>query len=74
MKKFFKFLFRLIAIAGAAVGAYFAYKKFAGCETAEEDEIEDDLDEFELDDEDEASDSENVKAPEYVSINTPEEE
>ena len=77
MKKFGKFLFGLATVAAAGAGAYYAYKKFVEkANLDEEDDFEDDLDEFELDDETETSsdnsaESETPKAPEYVSI-TPE--
>ena len=64
MKKFGKFIFGVTATAAAGAGLYYAYKKFIdNSETDEEDDFEDDLDEFELDDE------EAPKAPEYVSLN-----
>lgn len=73
MKKFGKFLFGVATVAAAGAGAYYAYKKFVEkANLDEEDDFEDDLDEFELDDEAETSaDEEAPKAPEYVSI-TPE--
>ncbi len=64
MKKFGKFLFSLTAAAAAGAGLYYAYKKLTEQSDSDvEDDFEDDLDEFELDDD------ETPKAPEYVSIN-----
>ena len=66
MKKFGKFLFGSAALAAIGAGAYYAYKKFAenNGETEDEDEYIDDLDDFDLDDEEEVT-----KSPEYVSLN-----
>lgn len=73
MKKFSKFLFSVLTIAAAGAGAYLAYKKFTGnsAEEEDEDESEDDLDEYELNDDPVVKDA--SKDPEYVSI-TPNDE
>ncbi len=63
MKKFGKFILGVTTLAAAGAGLYYAYKKFVeGTEEDDDDDFEDDLDEFELDDE------ETPKAPEYVSL------
>lgn len=69
MKKFLKFIFGTATVAAAGAGAYYAYKKFIEKANLEEEEdFEEDIDEFELDEED------PPKAPEYVSINPKTEE
>ena len=63
MKKFGRFLFGSAAIAAIGAGAYYAYKKITENSTCEEDDdFIDDLDDFDLDDE------ELKKTPEYVSL------
>ncbi len=63
MKKFFKFVFGATALAAAAAGALYCYKKFFACNKDNDDDFEDDLDDLEFDDE------ENDDSREYVSIN-----
>lgn len=73
MKKFLKFIAGTVAVAAAAAGAFYAYKKFfAKDNLGEDDELDDDLDDFELDDDEE--DEAPIKTPEYVSINPTESE
>ncbi len=63
MKKLGKFIFGTVALATAAAGAYYLYKKFIKKDTSDDfDDFEDDFEDFDTE-EDPESDSR-----EYVSI------
>lgn len=63
MKKFFKFIFSMAALAGIVAGGYYAYKKFVAKDDADDfDDFEDDMDDLDLDD------AASKEEREYVSL------
>lgn len=65
MKKFFKFVAGAVSLGALACGAYYFFKKYICKETPDEfDDLEDELDDFDMTDSSCSNDSR-----EYVSIN-----
>ncbi len=65
MKKFFKFVAGVVSLGALACGAYYFCKKYVCKETPDEfDDLEDDLDDFDMTDSSGSNDNR-----EYVSIN-----
>lgn len=74
MKKLFKFIFKLACFVATGFGIYYAVKKYGipglvkKQDDEEEEDLVDDLDEFDLEEDKAEEPEEAPKAPEYVSI------